>query len=124
MDVPFKADVNGRSCVVYACAGKLRIEHGAGSLDVPYSSVRCLQRDRRRITLNAEAGGRLVLYSVESAGARKLYGLLLSGCASSESSGPGSGARNSNLQTAPSSSQDSRSRVPRGERPSLSSGRS
>ena len=81
METPFRAEVNGRACVVHAGADRLRIEHGAGCRDVPYSAVRCVQRDRRRITVNAEIGGRLVLYSVDAPGARRLHELLLAGCA-------------------------------------------
>ena len=83
VDTPFRAEVNGRACVVHAGAGGLRIEHGAGCREVPYSAVRCAQRRRRRLTVNAEIGGRLVLYSVEARGARRLYELLLAGCSGS-----------------------------------------
>ena len=115
MDTPFRAGVNGRACIVHAGDAGLRIEHGSGSRDVPYGAVRCVQMGGRRVTLNAEIDGRLLLYQIETDGARRLYELLLSGCGvgpSSESSGAGSRARNSNRQAPPSSSHDSRSRVP------------
>lgn len=112
MDTPFRAGVNGRGCIVHAGAAGLRIEHGSGSRRIPYGAVRCVQLGGRRVTLNAELDGRLLLYQIDSDGARRLYELLLSGCPSSEISGAGSRARNSNQQAPPSSSHDSRSRVP------------
>lgn len=115
MDTPFRAGVNGRGCIVHAGAAGLRIEHGSGSRDIPYGAVRCVQVHGRRVTLNAELDGQLLLYQIDSDGARRLYELLLSGCGvapSSEISGAGSRARNSNRQAPPSSSHDSRSRVP------------
>ena len=111
METPFKASVNGIICVVHAGTAGLRIEHGAGNRQVNYEVIRCVQRDGRRITLNAETDGKLVLYSIEAKGARKLYETVLSGC-SSDSSGAESGVRNSNLHAEPSSSHDSINRSP------------
>lgn len=104
METPFKANVNGISCIVHAGTG-LRIEHGAGCRQITYDDVRCVQRVGRRIVLNAELDGKLVLYSIETKGARKLYELVLSGCNSDNEAE--SGVRNSNLHTEPSSSHDS-----------------
>lgn len=111
VETPFKASVNGIACIVHAGDAGLRIEHGSGCRHVSYGAVRCVQRDGRRLTLNAELDGKLVLYSVEARGARKLYELVLSGC-SSENSGAESGVRNSNRQADPSSSHDSANRSP------------
>ena len=76
---PLKASVNGNSCILVLKDDSIEIEFERlqKPLSVKYSSLRCVQAWNNTVLINADVGGKLMSYVIDSRQARKIHGLIM-----------------------------------------------